>query len=174
MSHKKLFKNFYNTNIDKIYRFVFFRTGQNKELAEDLVSEIFFKALKNFANYDEMISQTAWIFTIAKNHLANYWRDNAKKNNVSLSETTVRDDENGEIVIEEKWFELSYKKYADTETKREIYDLLAKLDPADQDLVTLHYLFGYSYREIARMKVKTETAIKVAVHRVIKKMRSNL
>jgi len=174
MSHKKLFENFYNTNIDKIYRFVFFRTGQNKELAEDLVSEIFFKVLKNFENYDEKISRSAWIFTIAKNHLANYWRDNAKKIDVSLSETTIRDDENGDIAIEEKWFESSFKKFEDYETKREIYDMLAKLDAVDQDLVTLHYLFGYNYNEIAQMKGKTETAIKVAVHRVIKKMRNSI
>ena len=45
MVKKTDFENFYRRNFDKIYRFVFFRVGNNKELAEDLVSEIFKKFL---------------------------------------------------------------------------------------------------------------------------------
>jgi len=47
----------------------------NKEIAEDLTSEIFLKALKNFATYNPDISQVAWIMTIARNHVINHWRD---------------------------------------------------------------------------------------------------
>lgn len=171
---KANFERFYNTNIDKIYRFVFFRVGQNKELAEDLVSEIFIKALKNFASYDENISHSAWIFTIAKNHLANHWRDNAKKGEVLIAETVTVDEENGEIVGEEQWLSVAIFKQKETQAKSEIYDMLAKLNPSDQELVTLHYLSGYSYSEIAGLKGKSETAVKVAVHRAIKSMRKKV
>ena len=160
------FERFYNENIDKIYRFVFFRVGQNKELTEDLVSEIFMKALKNFAVFDEKISRSAWIFTIAKNHLANYWRD--KKPSSALPEMS---EEGEEDVF---WLKQASLNYQQTQIKQEIYELLAKLSADDQELVTSHYLFGYSYAEIAKVKGKTETAVKVAVHRVIKKMRNSI
>ena len=72
---KKEFEKFYNSHVDKVYRFVFFRVNCNKELAQDLVSEIFIKAMEHFVDYDENLSKSAWIMTISKNHLANYWRD---------------------------------------------------------------------------------------------------
>lgn len=162
---KKDFEEFYQENIDKIYRFVFFRARQNKELAEDLVSEIFLKALKNFNDFDEKISRSAWIFTIAKNHLANYWRD--QKSTESIPEMSAEEEEDA------FWLKQAFLNFRQLKLKQEIYDLLAKLDDTEQELVTFHYLFGYSYSEIAEMKGKTETAIKVAVHRAIKKMRSN-
>ncbi|SRR3989339_273839 len=165
---KKDFEKFYQENIDKIYRFVFFRANKNKELAEDLVSEIFIKALKNFNDFDEKISRSAWIFTIAKNHLANYWRD--QKPMESLSKAT----EEGENGSEAYWLKQAFLNFRQLQLKQEIYDLLAKLDDGEREIVTFHYLFGYSYSEIAEMKGKTETAIKVAVHRVIKKIRAKI
>jgi len=174
ITKKADFERFYNANIDKIYRFVSFRVGQNKELAEDLVSEIFIKAFKNFSSYDENISHSAWIFTIAKNHLANHWRDNAKKSEVLIAETVTVDEENGEIMGEEQWLSVAIFKQKETQAKSEIYDMLAKLSPVDQELVTFHYLYGYSYLEIAEMKGKSETAVKVAVHRAVKTMRKKL
>ena len=163
MSDKKYFEKFYRENIDKIYRFVFFRIGANKELAEDLVSEIFMKALESFDRYDEKISRSAWIFTIAKNHLINHWRD--AKPIDSLPEITEEGMESG------SWVKKSLEIHAKSNTKGEVYELLAKLDENDREIVTFHYLLGYSYLEIARMRNSTENAIKVAAHRAIKKMR---
>lgn len=161
---KKDFEKFYQTHLDKVYRFVFFRVNANKELADDLVSDIFMKALEHFETYDPKISQSAWIMTICKNHMANYWRD--KKLVGSLPDET---DEN----IDSFWLNLASRAFKKEATKKEIYELLAKLDENIREIVTFHYIFGYSYLEIAEMKGMTETAVKVAAHRAIKKL-SNL
>jgi len=163
MPKKADFEKFYNENMDKIYRFVFFRVGANKELAEDLVSEIFMKALEKFDTYDEKISRSAWIFTIAKNHLINHWRDSKPVD--SLPEV------NEEGIENSSWIKKTLEIHKQLLTKREIYDLLAKLDDDDREIVTFHYLVGYSYSEIAEMRGSTEAAVKVAAHRAIKKMR---
>ena len=73
--NKRAFEKFYEANVDRIYRYVFFRVGQNQEIAQDLTSEIFIKALNAFERYDEKVSRSSWIYTIAHNHLANYYRD---------------------------------------------------------------------------------------------------
>jgi len=161
---RKDFEKFYNTHIDKVYRFVFFRVGYNKALAEDLVSEVFMKALENFAGYDVKISRSAWIMTIAKNHLANHWRDRKKTDALPDDETAGEDT---------PWLELSAKMADKSENIRELYELLAKLDTTSRHIVTFHYIFGYSYSEIAETLNMTETAAKVAAHRAIKKL-SNL
>lgn len=159
------FERFYKENMDKIYRFVFFRVGANKELAEDLVSEIFIKALNNFDNYDETISRSAWIFTIAKNHLANYWRDHKK----ALPLPGEKEEETGEG--DAFWHKIAFKNYQNLVLRQQVYELLEVLEGEDKDIVTLHYLFGYSYAEIAEMRESTEAAVKVAAHRALKKIR---
>lgn len=165
MSKKSDFEHFYNLHIDKVYRFIFFRVGTNKDLAEDLVSEIFMKALEHFADYDPKISQSAWIMTIAKNHLSNHWRDRKQASGLPNEE-----DEAGDGF----WLNLAIEARKKDVIKQEVYELLAKLDKNSQEIVTFHYILGYSYSEIAEMRNMTETAVKVAAHRAIKKLGAEL
>lgn len=162
---KHEFEKFYNLHLDKVYRFVFFRVSANKDLAEDLVSEIFMKALEHFESYDPKISQSSWIMTIAKNHLANYWRD--KK---PVGPLPDEEDEN----INSFWLDSASRAFKTETLKKEIHELLAKLDENTREIVTFHYILGYNYSEIAVMKGMTETAVKVAAHRALKKLHTHI
>ncbi len=167
---KKDFENFYNKNFEKIYRFVFFRVAYDKELAADLVSEIFMKALENFASYDPKKSESAWIFTIAKNHLVNYWRD--FKTTESLS-AHFEPEENGNG--DSSLLTLSLEKYRKNsdkaEAKNRVNWILDELEPPEREIVTFHYLFGYSYAEVGKITGMSAGAVKVAAHRALKKLR---
>lgn len=167
-SLKHDFEKFYQQNFDKVYRFVFFRC-QDHELAEDLVSEIFMKVLEHFHEYDEKISRSAWLMTITRNHLANHWRD--RKPTVSIEQSG--EDEEG-YTDESKWLKPALFIAEKQANKNLVYEILAKLKPEEAEIVTLHYIFGYSYSEIAAMNNMTEGAIKVASHRIIKKMQTYL
>ncbi len=171
---KPAFEKFYTEHLDKVYRFVFFRVDRNKALAEDLVSEIFLKAIKAFATFDESRGHSAWIITIAKNHLANHWRDT--RPTVPLpSELSSAGDDSQTDKSNDKWLLASGQKQLQTFLLgQELNDLLTKLTPDEQAIVTFHYLFGYSYAEIAQERGATEGAIKVMAHRALKKMRNKL
>ncbi len=167
---RKDFEKFYLENMDKLYRFVFFRVGADKQLAQDLVSEIFLKALEHFESYDENISKSAWLFTIAKNHLINYWRDRKPTNSLSAPENC--DEE--EFCSNEE-FETVFRRHID-HLEREgdrifIERLLRHLSDEEKRIVTFHYLFGYSYAEIAQILAKNETAVRVMAFRALKKLR---
>lgn len=170
MPNKKRFEKFYNQHFDKIYRFVFFRIGNNRPLAEDLVSEIFLKALEHFDDYDESRSTSAWLVTIAKNHLANHWRDT--KPTQALPEDI--DQEDSAPPNQALWLKLSRAAGAKNSSLLEVKQLLAALDPASAEIVTLHYIFGYSYSEIGELKSVSSGAAKVAAHRALKKLRKLL
>ncbi len=159
------FEKFYNEHVDKVYRFVLFRVGVNKEIAEDLVSEIFIKALKNFASYDVSLSQSAWIMTIARNHVINYYRDNKSH------QTLPEDEENANDSF---WLKEAKNAFRKDESQQELYELLKKLSVDEQEIVTFHYIMGYSYIEIAQMKGVSAGSIKIAAHRAIKKMKKIL
>ncbi len=167
-SLKRNFEKFYQENFDKVYRFVFFRC-QEKQQAEDLVSEIFMKVLENFSKYDESKSKTAWLMTITRNHLANYWRD--RKVTVSIDASL---DEENDAPDDEKWLKSALFEAQKLANKSLVYEILEKLDPKEAEIVTLHYIFGYNYAEIAALNNMTEGAVKVASHRIVKKMQTYL
>ena len=168
--HKKLFEQFYHEHFDKVYRFVFFRSGGDKEKTEDLVSEIFMKALEHFDSYDKKLSSSAWIMTIARNHLINSWRD--AKPTVALPEDEDTSDERANS--DAFWLNSALAVWDKQHVKLEIHDLLASLSPDEAEIVTFHYLLGYNYTEIAAIRKTTEGAVKVAAHRALKKLRSQL
>ncbi len=168
---KKEFEQFYKDHLDKVYRYVFFRVGADKALAEDLVSEIFVKALHHFEKYDRTISVSSWIMTIAKNHLANHWRDTKKTE--CLPEDEDMEGKEGKS-DDDFWLKIAKKELEQFHFTHEVEGLLAALTVEERELVTFHYLVGYSYAEVAELKNSTEGAIKVATHRALKKMRALL
>ncbi len=161
-----LFEKMYSTQIDKVYRFVFFRVGNNRETAEDLTSEIFLRALEYFDSYDSAKSQSAWLMTIAKNCLVDHYKK--QKHNVSL-ETAMTDDEDFNKV-DRLLFSAAKENFAKVGLNLEVMEKLNNLNENDREIVTFHYLYGYSYLEIAQMRGMSETAVKVAAHRALKKI----
>lgn len=165
-STKRDFEKFYNQHIDKVFRFVFFRVGERAK-AEDLTAEIFLKVLEHFDSYDESRSKTSWLMTITKNHLANYWRDH--KETVSTDAWIEEDRPEDGMLLSgaQRAQKREMARYA-------VAELLANLSPEERELVTLHYLAGYNYTEIAAMTGQTMGAVKVATFRVLKKLRQHL
>lgn len=158
---KRLFEVFYKANLDRIYRYVFFRVGRNESVTQDLVSEIFIKALNHFEKYDEKISRSAWIYRIAHNHLANYFRD--KKPQVDLEDVAYSlMGQDGRREMESQEEQMKLKKALD------------RLSPEERRLVTLKYIEGYAYAEMGEILNRTADALKVATHRSIVKLRSLL
>lgn len=155
------FSKFYSQNINRIYRYVFFRTGQDHDQCQDLVSEIFMKALKHFDQYDPNISESAWIYRIAQNHLANFFRD--RKVHVDLETVAA------EIVGEHGMRTLEKKE--DTE---QLWQGIQELTEDEQRLVTMKYLEGYSYKEMSEMLEKTTDALKMGTFRAMKRLRTCL
>ena len=70
----RVFLRYYNEYKDKIYTFFLYRVNFNCEQAEDLTADVFLKAFRKFDTFDRARSFQAWIYTIARNHLYNYYR----------------------------------------------------------------------------------------------------
>ncbi|MDO8626764.1 MAG: RNA polymerase sigma factor [Candidatus Magasanikbacteria bacterium] len=166
---KQEFEDFYNQHFDKIYRYVYFRVGANRALAEDLVSEVFLKALEHFDSYDPARGQSAWIFTIASNHLKNYWRDH--KPTEPLPGEALNAGEEGHAP-DKDWLKPALAALEQQLTRAEVTSLVAQLESlSEREIVTFHYILGYNYKEIADQKGMSESAVKVAAHRALKKLR---
>ncbi len=155
---RKAYTKFYNHNLKRIYRYVYFRVGKNRAVAEDLVSDIFMKALEHFDGYDPVISESAWIYRIAHNKVLNYWRDTkptADIDDPAMASSLTGIDERGRL-----------------NQKLDIESLLGQLSEEERELVTLKYLSGYKYSTIAQALGKSADAVKVATHRAMQKLKA--
>ncbi len=153
---KPAFRQFYERYVDKIHRFLLFRVGGNRPVAEDLTSEVFLKALEAYDRYDPSVSASAWIYTIARNHLINHYRAQGKTvNDVNVADLPLAADDFLEGVLAE-------------EDRALVRRALAGMEPDKRRLIELKYLEGYRHDEIAAIIGKTVTATKVATHRAMK------
>jgi len=158
---KSDFKRFYHKHFDRVYRFVLFRVQMNREVAEDLTSEIFIKALEHFATYDPDRSQTAWIMTIARNRVMNHWRD--QKHHADIDDLTfclegsdgVRDVQSRDDV-------------------RQVRQALRKLNEKDRQLIEMKHLLGYRYKEMQEVLDTKASTLRVETHRAVKKLKELL
>jgi RNA polymerase sigma-70 factor (ECF subfamily) len=154
------FAQFYEKHVGRIYKFVFFRVGGHREKAEDLTQDIFTKALDAFERYDPKISESAWIYTIARNHIIN----------VAAKERPQIDIEDVEHKLSNDWEGLAERIYDESR----VIEAVRILPKDESDLVRLKYLEGWKYKEIAEMTNKSSGALRVQMSRILKKLRKNM
>jgi len=147
----------YDAYIEDIYRFVSYRV-QKKEMAEDLTSQIFLKALENISSYKEKKgSFRTWLYQITRNCIIDFYRQN--KTTESIEDVVISDHEKNKEQIETNLMYSDIQKY------------LQKLTPEQQEIIILRVWEGLSYREIAHITQKSEASCKMNFSRGIKELR---
>jgi RNA polymerase sigma-70 factor (ECF subfamily) len=72
--NKAEFADIYEEFFPRLYTYIFHRVNDSI-VAEDLVSQTFFKALRNLKKYDSEKGQiSTWLYTIASNLLIDHYR----------------------------------------------------------------------------------------------------
>jgi RNA polymerase sigma-70 factor (ECF subfamily) len=142
---------------------MYYRSGLDKELTNDLVSETFLKAYENFANFDDNYAFSTWIYTIARNVFIDQLRKNkgTKVDLQELDQITETTSEELELEIDQ---EISY-----TETLK----LLKKLPDLQRECIMLKYLSELSTKEIAATCEISEANVRQAISRGLKNLRAN-
>jgi RNA polymerase sigma-70 factor (ECF subfamily) len=67
------FERVYNHHVVGIYRFVYARVG-NRPDAEDLTAQVFVRAVEQLDTSREPGQIAAWLYRVAQNAIADYWR----------------------------------------------------------------------------------------------------
>ncbi|MBE0690034.1 MAG: sigma-70 family RNA polymerase sigma factor, partial [Anaerolineae bacterium] len=83
---KDAFGELYERYLEKIYNYVFYRTGNHHD-AEDLTARVFFRAMAHIQTYTERgVPFQAWLYRIAHNLVANWHRDSGRRKIIPLDE----------------------------------------------------------------------------------------
>ena len=123
----------------KILRYFYYKTS-NRDLSEDLCSDVFMKLMKKADTFDDSkASVSTWIYTIARNTLYDYFR------------TRHVSEELDEEIRDESDIENSV---CNEETLGELANALKMLDERCRDLILLQYYGHNTLKDIAeRMNI---------------------
>jgi RNA polymerase sigma-70 factor (ECF subfamily) len=159
---KLAFDAFYRAFAKRIYAFVYFRVGGNKAVAEDLVQDIFLKAFEAYDRFDPAKGKSAWIYTIARNHVINSMAK--QRPSVDLEEVE------GMAIASADGRE--HMAIADDE--RRLLQAIEALGEEEAQLLRMKYLEGWSFDELAEIMEKTPGALRVQASRALKKLKKTL
>jgi RNA polymerase sigma factor (sigma-70 family) len=135
-----------------IYNFLF-QMVQDRDASEDLAQSTFYKVMKHRSSYNGG-KFTPWIFQIARNLGMDYFREAKHKMAPMDSIPEIAD------TVEEKEDMIKLKL------------ALQKLPEADRELLIMSRFHSMKYAQIAEVINSTEAAVKVKIHRAVKKLRT--
>lgn len=129
----------------------------NPHEAEDIVSDVFMKALKGLSGFDESkASISTWIYTITRNTVTDYFR--TKKNFCEIPEELCTGSDTEENLL-------------NMETLDRLADALSRLDRRERDIIILHYYGGKTLKDTANQMGVSYSYIKLLHSKALKTLR---
>ena len=160
------FYQLYEDNYPKIFGYILNRVA-NLDAAQDIVSETFFKALKNIGSFKwKNISFSCWLYRIASNEISNYFRKDKYHPTCfdNIAEPAVLHTPHDAVVEAEREFEMQ-KEFM------EINKLVLKLPLKYQQVISLRFFEKKKIEEICQILGKKEGTVKSLLHRAIEKLK---
>jgi RNA polymerase sigma-70 factor (ECF subfamily) len=150
----------YHRYADAVFRYVYYRVG-DREVAEDLVGDVFVRALEGLPSYQDTGSPfEAWLYRIAHARVVDYYRRQQVRFAALLDERLA----GGEGAD-------PYRLVAHRDEARRAWSALIHLTDDQQQVIALRFIAGYSVAEAARLMGKTKGAVRALQHRALASLR---
>ncbi|KKU36997.1 MAG: RNA polymerase, sigma-24 subunit, ECF subfamily [Candidatus Wolfebacteria bacterium GW2011_GWC2_46_275] len=136
-----------------LYRFFLARLT-HRTIAEDLTQDVFFKIIAKIDTFDEEKGNfPGWIWQIARNTLIDHYRD---KKEIAFADAGEGIEEIASAVD-------------DVDQRMRVQNIMLavhQLSEEEQELFSLRYVSDVSYKDMSGMLGRSESALRVAVHRL--------
>lgn len=135
---KRGFSQLYEKYKNRVFGFLIRMTGE-REIAEDLLQETFFAAMRNVDQFDRSRSFLSWLFGIAHKRTIDYFRhakvetDHQEEAENAIGSRIDRPDQ-----------ELSNKSI-----QKKVREALEELDPLQREVFLLREMAGVPFKEIS-------------------------
>ena len=152
-------RQFYDTCVDGLYVFVFYRVNKDPALAEDVVQDTFMAAMERHAEYDASRgSLGSWVCQLSRNVIRRHLRERRRTTELDMWD---RVDKALLQVFERMDREELAHEIIEKEEVRELVQMaMAHLEEGHRVLLERKYLHDRSLVEIARELGTTEEAVK--------------
>ena len=152
----------YDRYVGTVFRYIYFRVG-NRQLAEDLTSDTFLRALKRIGSVTwQGRDLGAWLVTIARNLVADHFKSGRYRLEVTTGDVLDAD-------REDRGPEGSPESVVvDHITNVTLLSAVKQLNAEQQECIVLRFLQGFSVAETAHAMNKNEGAIKALQYRAVR------
>jgi RNA polymerase sigma-70 factor (ECF subfamily) len=157
---RSAFARLYDKYVDVVFRYVLFRVG-DRELAEDVTSETFLRALRRITSVSYQGRDVgAWFVTIARNLVL----DHVKSSRFRLEVTTAEVDDSGRVEVGPEQQVLAGA------SRDALLKCVAQLGDDQRECIVLRFLQGLSVAETAVVMARNEGAVKALQHRAVRRL----
>lgn len=158
MSSNRIISEWFEQYSDDIYHFLLYRFGSTD--IEDLVQEVFIKAIKGFHAYEEKASPKTWLFSIARNVAVDEYRKRKRLNLGKMIPFEHLHEPKSENTPE-NILQLQ-KEHAD------LFKAIQALKPNYRDVIILRGIKELSVAETAEILKWSENKVRTTLHRARK------
>lgn len=158
------FEGWFHEYRGSVYRYVRFRVA-TREVAEDVTSEVFMKALRSIHRYDpDIASPKTWLLRIARNAVTDHLRALRRRGSLHVSLDRVPD-----LVVDAPSQE---ERMVRQERIQRLLNGTRTLRKADQEIISLRYGSGLDNSEIAEHLGISNNAVAVRLHRALRRLKA--
>lgn len=160
----RAFEAIFETQYKRVYNFIAYRINNHGEV-EELVSSTFEKVIAKYHTYQPSKAPIeAWVISIAKNVVNDYYRNNKKRTFLPLEFLTgaasdIGQPENIAVMSEEI---------------AALLRALNSLSDRERTIVSMKFAAGLKHAEIARIMSLSESNVAIIIYRSMKKMRASM
>ena len=154
-----LFQPLYDRYFEQVFQYIYNRT-LDENLCADLSSQVFLKAMQQLGGYAfRGVPFSAWLFRIAANEIAQFYRQSKKIRVVSAEDSQL-----GSLFDEMEEDDLEpFRPF--------LIPALEELKETDLEIVELRFFEQRPFKEIAELLDITESNAKVRTYRVLERLK---
>jgi len=174
---RKWFEKIYYFFMPKIFNYFYYRTT-DKQLSEDLASEVFLKVYGNLKTKKfNSRSFNVWIYKIARNQLI----DHIRKTKIINGNTLLTDWQEHEYLNDKNLIENDYlinnsillkKEFAFEDVR--LIEAIKKLTKLQKNVLLLIFVMDFDYVTVAKLLAKKNSTIRGIVFRAIKILKNEI
>jgi RNA polymerase sigma-70 factor (ECF subfamily) len=154
------FAALYDRHLDRVYRHVYYRVG-NRSDAEDLTQQVFLQAWRAIGRYHRTGAPfIAWLLTIAHNAVVSHYRKVKDTPRLEIEPVASRDG----------WSDPEAAALAEHD-RAAVRRAIQRLKQEQQLVVTMRFIEGFDYTDVAAVLGKREGNVRVIQHRALVELR---
>ncbi len=165
-SSQEAFGELYDMYYNQIFGYVL-RRSADIEVARDITSAVFFKALTHIKSYRwKCVPFSHWLYRIANHEIVNHYNRSKREVIERLDRPGLT--EAGESSADVAIAESQLRKYEDY---LDLQNCISRLPSKYQEVISLKYFEGMDIKAIADVLAKPEGTVKSLLHRGIEQLR---
>jgi len=153
------FRVWYDHVVDRVYGYVYARSGGNIEVAEDVTQQSFVQAIRHWQTFDGRSDPVTWICSIARNKLTDHYREQERQRRRQLRMVV------GEIST------ASPPPDQVIGDRESVLAALRQLPDIERTALVLRYLDDLSVREVAKLLGRSVDATDALIRRAKERFR---